>query len=64
VRKNGTVRTEEVPLANATATISVTSSDTGCGCCTSDPKTTDNVIRELESRRDSLDARLARLGSR
>lgn len=53
-------------MGNATATISVTTSDsdTGCGCCTSDPKTTDDVVRELESRRESLDARLARLGSR
>ena len=51
-------------MADAISTSTVTVSDTGCGCCRPEPKTTDDVIRELESRREALDARLAGTGRR
>ena len=51
-------------MADATSTTTVTVSDSGCGCCRPEPKTTNDVIRELESRRDALDARLAGMGAR
>ncbi|HEX6597222.1 MAG TPA: hypothetical protein VF045_09815 [Acidimicrobiales bacterium] len=35
--------------------------DSGCGCCKPDPKTTDDLVRELEDRRARLDERLRRL---
>lgn len=35
--------------------------DSGCGCCKPDPKTTADVVRELEDRRARLDERLRRL---
>ncbi|HEX2184447.1 MAG TPA: hypothetical protein VHN78_02950 [Chloroflexota bacterium] len=44
----------------AEATEAVTD-DPGCGCCRPDPKTAQDVIRELQARRDDLDRRLARL---
>lgn len=36
-------------------------STSGCGCCKPDTKTTADVVRELEERRDRLDERLRRL---
>ena len=36
-------------------------SASGCGCCKPDPKTTADVVRELEGRKDRLDERLRRL---
>jgi hypothetical protein len=33
----------------------------GCGCCKPDPKTTADLVRELEDRKDRLDERLRRL---
>jgi hypothetical protein len=51
-------------MADATSTMTVTVSDSGCGCCRPEPKTTQDIIRELESRRDALDARLAGIGVR
>jgi len=33
----------------------------GCGCCQPERKTTEDVRRELESRRDRLDRRLRTL---
>jgi hypothetical protein len=51
-------------MADATSTSTVTVSDSGCGCCRPEPKTTDDMIRELESRRDALDARLSGIGAR
>ena len=36
-------------------------STSGCGCCQPDSKTTSDVVRELEERRDRLDERLRRL---
>ena len=35
--------------------------DTGCGCCRPEPKTTQDMITELQARRDDLDERLRRL---
>jgi hypothetical protein len=41
------------------------SSNTGsCGCCTDDPKSVDDVVRELVTRRDILDRRLSELVAR
>ena len=51
-------------MADATSTMTVTVSDSGCGCCRPEPKTTQDIIRDLESRRDALDARLAGIGVR
>ena len=51
-------------MADATPTTTVMVSDSGCGCCRPEPRTTDDIIRELEGRRDALDARLARAGAR
>jgi hypothetical protein len=52
-------------MADATTpTTPATVSDNGCGCCRPEPKTIDDIIRELESRRDALDARLAGIGAR
>ena len=48
----------------AESTPSRATSDSGCGCCRPESKTTDDIIRELESRRDVLDARLARVSAR
>ncbi len=39
-------------------------SDGSCGCCQPPPTTTVDVIRELEARRETLDARLAQVGTR
>ena len=50
--------------ATSTMTVTVSDSDSGCGCCRPEPKTTEDIIRELESRRDALDARLAGIGVR
>jgi hypothetical protein len=41
-----------------------TQSDGSCGCCQPDPKTSVDLIHELEARRETLDARLARIGDR
>ncbi len=41
-----------------------TTTDPGCGCCQPPPQTTQDVIRELQARRDDLDMRLARLEER
>jgi hypothetical protein len=49
-------------MADATPTTTV--SDSGCGCCKPEPKTTDDIVRDLESRREALNARLAGIGSR
>ncbi len=38
-----------------------TTTDPGCGCCRPDPKSTPDLIRELQARRDQLDERLRRL---
>ncbi len=38
-----------------------TTNNLGCGCCQPPPSTTEDLIRELQARRDDLDARLARL---
>ena len=51
-------------MADAIPTTTVTVSDSGCGCCRPEPKTADDVIRELESRREALNARLAGIGAR
>ena len=51
-------------MGDATSTSTVTGSDSGCGCCQPEPKTADDVVRELEGRRDALDTRLARIGAR
>ena len=51
-------------MAEATSITTVTASDSGCGCCRPEPKTTQDVIRELETRRDALEARLAGIGAR
>jgi hypothetical protein len=37
--------------------------DAGCGCCQPEPKTTQDLIGELQARRQELDARLQRLES-
>ena len=56
VRKNGSSSSrKEVTLAEATTT------DAGCGCCQPEAKTKQDMIRELEARRDELDERLRRL---
>lgn len=41
-----------------------TDTDPGCGCCRPETKSTVDVVRDLEARRDDLDARLARLADR
>ncbi|MDQ3979065.1 MAG: hypothetical protein M3314_05870 [Actinomycetota bacterium] len=51
-------------MANATSTSTGTVSDSGCGCCRPEPKTRNDIIRELESRLDALDTRLARVSAR
>ena len=51
-------------MADATSTTMLIVSDSGCGCCKPEVKTVDDVIRELERRRDALDARLAGIGAR
>jgi hypothetical protein len=47
-----------------TPTTTATGSDSGCGCCRPEAETTDDIIRELERRREALDARLAGIGAR
>lgn len=51
-------------MADGTSITTVTGSDSGCGCCRPESKTAEDVVRELESRRDALDARLAGMGAR
>jgi hypothetical protein len=51
-------------MADATSTSTGTVSDSGCGCCRPEPKTPNDIIRELESRLDALDTRLARVSAR
>ena len=51
-------------MADAISASTATVSDSGCGCCRPEPKTTEDIIRELESRRDALDARLAGMVAR
>ena len=51
-------------MADARSTNTATANDSGCGCCRPEPRTTEDIIRELESRRNVLDARLAGMGSR
>lgn len=38
--------------------------DPGCGCCRPEAKTEQDVVRELQARRDDLDRRLQRLEER
>ena len=38
-----------------------TTTDPGCGCCRPEAKTTQDVIAELQARRDEIDARLREL---
>jgi hypothetical protein len=38
-----------------------TTTDPGCGCCRPEPKTTQDVVRELQARRAQIDARLRQL---
>ena len=38
-----------------------TTTDAGCGCCQPEAKTKQDMIRELQARRDDLDKRLRRL---
>jgi hypothetical protein len=38
--------------------------DSTCGCCVPDRKSSLETIRELEARREALDVRLAEMGSR
>jgi hypothetical protein len=41
-----------------------TTNDPGCGCCRPEAKTKDDVVRELQARRDDLERRLQRLEHR
>jgi hypothetical protein len=51
-------------MADATSISTGTVSDSGCGCCRPEPKSTNDIIRELENRLDALDARLAGMSAR
>ena len=37
------------------------STDDGCGCCRPEPKTENDVVRELVDRRNRIEERLARI---
>ena len=48
-------------MEDARTTTDVGTVDGSCGCCQPEPKTAEDVIRELQARRDDLDRRLRRL---